>query len=64
MAFKISGNEIQLTVPADKIFKMQDVMEAILKQVRTEVVMVYVEKPPNLHFARLMSRYELLQDSD
>ena len=33
-----------------------DVMEVIVKQAENEIVMLYQENVPELHFSRLMSR--------
>ena len=37
MGFKISRREVEVAVPQDKMFKLKDVIEVILKQVQGEV---------------------------
>ena len=56
MAFKLTGNVQEVTVPQEKMLKIKDVMEAILRQVDGEVVLVF-DDVPDAHFAALMRRY-------
>ena len=56
VGFKISRREVEVAVPQDKMFKLRDVIEVILKQVQGEVVLVYEDNVPDTHFSRLMSR--------
>ena len=56
VGFKISRREVEVAVPQDKMFKLKDVIEVILKQVQGEVVLVYEDNVPDKHFSRLMSR--------
>jgi hypothetical protein len=56
VGFKISRREVEVAVPQDKMFKLKDVIEVILKQVQGEVVLVYEDNVPDTHFSRLMSR--------
>ena len=56
VGFKISRREVEIAVPQEKMFKIKDVIEVILKQVQGEVVLVYEDNVPDTHFSRLMSR--------
>ena len=55
VSFKLSGNTEDITVPQDKMLKMKDTVEAILKQVEREVVLVF-DEIPDAHFSVLMRR--------
>ena len=57
MAFKLTGNVLEVTVPQEKMLKLKEVMEAILRQVDGEVVLVF-DDVPDSHFAALMRRYQ------
>ena len=49
-------------VPQDKMFKLKDVMEAIVKQVQGQVVLLYEDTVPDSHFSKLMSRFVLIDN--
>ena len=46
-----------MAVPQDKMFKLKDVMEAIVKQVQGQVVLLFEDNLPDSHFSKLMSRF-------
>ena len=51
-----------MAVPQDKMFKLKDVMEAIVKQVQGQVVLLYEDTIPDSHFSKLMSRFVLIDN--
>ena len=46
-----------MAVPQEKMFKLKDVMEAIIKQVQGQVVLLFEDTIPDSHFLKLMSRF-------
>ena len=57
MAFKLTGNVLEVIVPQEKMLKLKEVMEAILRQVDGEVVLEF-DDVPDSHFAALMRSYK------
>ena len=60
VGFKITRREVEVAVPQDKMFKLREVIEVIIKQVQGEVVLLYEDSISDAHFSRLMSRFGLL----
>ena len=57
VGFKLTRKEAEVAVPQDKRFKLKDVMEAIVKQVQGQVVLLFEDNLPESHFSKLMSRF-------
>ena len=57
VGFKLTRKEAEVAVPQEKMFKLKDVMESIVKQVQGQVVLLFEDTIPDSHFAKLMSRF-------
>ena len=57
VGFKLTRKEAEVAVPQEKMFKLKDVMEAIIKQVQGQVVLLFEDTIPDSHFLKLMSRF-------
>ena len=57
VGFKLTRKEAEVAVPQEKMFKLKDVMEAIVKQVQGQVVLLFEDNLPDSHFSKLMSRF-------
>ena len=57
VGFKLTRKEAEVAVPQEKMFKLKDVMEAIVKQVQGQVVLLFKGNLPDAYFSKLRSRF-------
>ena len=50
---------MEVRVPQEKMFKLREVIEVIIKQMQGEIVLLYEDSIADAHFSRLMSRFGL-----